>query len=295
MEAIKKKIAALKLEMDAANEKVELNETKAKQENIRADRLNDDLRDLEKRLIQLERDYSITKTNLEQSTADLEQCEKSWSKAEQDRTILTKKVQEIEILLHKKEELRLSAQTKLAHATELADDAQRFIVVIASFNFIMCNVLADRSRLDEERMEKLMSELKDARLIAEDADAKSDEIAKKLQFVEEELEAAEERVKTSEAKIVEREDELFIVQNIVKSLEVSEEKANQRVEDFKVQLKSLKKKLKEAEKRAINAERTVKTLLKEVDMKEDELREEKEKYKAVCDDMDATFAEMTGY
>lgn len=27
----------------------------------------------------------------------------------------------------------------------------------------------------------------------------------------------------------------------------------------------------------------------------DELREEKEKYKAVCDDMDLTFAEMTGY
>ncbi|CAL1689051.1 unnamed protein product [Lasius platythorax] len=284
MEAIKKKIAALKLEMDAANEKVELNETKAKQEDIRADRLNDDLRDLQKKLTQLERDYGIAKTNLEQSTADLEQCEKSWSKAEQDRTSLTKKVQEIEATLHKKEELRLSAQTKLARATELADDAQR-----------MCNVLADRSRLDEERMEKLMAELKDARLIAEDADSKSDEIAKKLQFVEEELEAAEERVKTSEAKIVEREDELFIVQNIVKSLEVSEEKANQRVEDFKVQLKSLKKKLKEAEKRAITAERTVKTLIKEVDMKEDELREEKEKYKAVCDDMDATFAEMTGY
>ncbi|XP_011695044.1 PREDICTED: tropomyosin-2-like [Wasmannia auropunctata] len=284
MEAIKKKIAALKLEMDVANEKVEVNETKAKQENIRADRLNDDLRDLQKRLIQLERDYTITKTSLEQSTADLEQCEKSWSRAEQDRTVLTKRVQEIEASLMKKEELRLSATIKLARATELADDAQR-----------MCNVLTDRSRLDEERMEKLTSELKDARLIAEDADAKSDEIARKLQFVEEELEAAEERVKTSEAKIVEREDELFIVQNIVKSLEVSEEKANQRVEDFKMQLKSLKKKLKEAEKRAINAERMVKTLLKEVDMKEDELREEKEKYKAVCDDMDATFAEMSGF
>lgn len=87
-----------------------------------------------------------------------------------------------------------------------------------------------------------------------------------------------------------------------------------------MQLKELKKKLKAAEKRAILAERTVKKLLKEVDMKEgrfrvestnrcfvvhivprnnysvsDELREEKEKYKAVCDDMDATFAEMTGY
>lgn len=80
MEAIKKKIAALKLEMDAANEKVEVNETKAKQEDVRADRLNDDLRDLQKRLSQLERDYSVSKTQLEQSTADLEQCEKSWSK-----------------------------------------------------------------------------------------------------------------------------------------------------------------------------------------------------------------------
>lgn len=35
-----------------------------------------------------------------------------------------------------------------------------------------------------------------------------------------------------------------------------------------MQLKSLKKKLKEAEKRAISAERMVKALLKEVDMKE---------------------------
>ncbi|KAL2741848.1 tropomyosin-2-like [Vespula maculifrons] len=188
MEAIKKKIAALKMEMDAANEKVELNENKAKQENMRADKLNDDLRDLQKRLVQLERDYGITKTQLEQSTADLEQCEKSWSRAEQDRTSLTKKVQEIEASLTKKEELRLTAQTKLARATELADDAQR-----------MCKVLEDRSRLDEERTQKLMAELKDARLIAEDADAKSDEISRKLQFVEEELEAAEERVKTSEA------------------------------------------------------------------------------------------------
>ncbi|XP_053996067.1 tropomyosin-2-like [Hylaeus anthracinus] len=284
MEAIKKKIAALKMEMDAANEKVEANETKARSEDFRADKLFDEVRDLQKKLAQLERDYVVAKANLEQSTADLEQCEKSYSRAEQDRTTLTKRVQEIEASLTKKEELRLSAQLKLGRASELNDDARR-----------MCKVLEDRSRLDEERMEKLMQELKDARLIAEDADAKSDEISKKLQFVEEELEGAEERVKTSEAKIIEREDELFIVQNIVKSLEVSEEKANRRVEDFKLQLKELKKQLKAADKRAILAERTVKKMLKEVDMKEDELREEKEKYKAVCDDMDATFAEMTGY
>ena len=65
----------------------------------------------------------------------------------------------------------------------------------------MCKVLEERSKQDEERTQKLTNELKDARLIAEDADAKSDEISRKLQFIEEELEAAEERVKTSEASV----------------------------------------------------------------------------------------------
>lgn len=51
----------------------------------------------------------------------------------------------------------------------------------------------------------------------------------------------------------------------MKSLEVSEEKANQRVEEFKRQLKSLTIKLKEAENRAELAEKTVKKLQKEVD------------------------------
>lgn len=51
----------------------------------------------------------------------------------------------------------------------------------------------------------------------------------------------------------------------MKSLEVSEEKANQRVEEFKRQLKALTVKLKEAENRAEYAEKTVKKLQKEVD------------------------------
>ena len=44
--------------------------------------------------------------------------------------------------------------------------------------------------------------------------------------------------------------------------------ANARVADMKEELKELKKKMKETEKRAIMAERHVKKLLKEVDFKE---------------------------
>lgn len=48
-------------------------------------------------------------------------------------------------------------------------------------------------------MDYLTAQLKEARIIAEDADTKSDEIARKLAFVEDELEIAEDRVKSSEA------------------------------------------------------------------------------------------------
>lgn len=40
-------------------------------------------------------------------------------------------MQEIEATLTKKEELRLTAQTKLGRASELADDARRFLLRIS--------------------------------------------------------------------------------------------------------------------------------------------------------------------
>lgn len=97
------------------------------------------------------------------------------------------------------------------------------------------------------------------------------------------------------------------------------------MEEFKTQLKDLKVKLKAAEKRAVIAEKMVKVFSKELDAREgtilpflfirfpayhphfssftavffvsipDFLFREKEKYKYICDDMDSTFAELTGY
>ena len=67
--------------------------------------------------------------------------------------------------------------------------------------FRICKVLETRSKQDEERMDQLTAKLKEARIIAEDADNKSDEISRKLAFVEDELEIAEDRVKSSEAYV----------------------------------------------------------------------------------------------
>ncbi|CAH2016151.1 unnamed protein product [Acanthoscelides obtectus] len=132
-------------------------------------------------------------------------------------------------------------------------------------------------------------------------------------MVEADLERAEERAEAGESKIVELEEELRVVGNNLKSLEVSEEKANQREEEYKNQIKNLTTRLKEAtrkedeysitlkqmeqqlreaEARAEFAERSVQKLQKEVDRLEDELVAEKERYKEIGDDLDTAFVEL---
>ena len=60
-------------------------------------------------------------------------------------------------------------------------------------------MLEHRSITDEERMDGLENQLKEARMMAEDADRKYDEVARKLAMVEADLERAEERAETGES------------------------------------------------------------------------------------------------
>jgi len=94
----------------------------------------------------------------------------------------------------------LTASQKLGEASTAADDSQR-----------MCKLLENKSSADETRMESLENQLKDARILAEEADKNYDEIARKLQMVEGDLELAKERAETGESKIIELEEELRVL------------------------------------------------------------------------------------
>merc|ERR1739848_889488 len=150
----------------------------------------------------------------------------------------------------------------------------------------------NRSLSDEERMEALENQLAQAKLIAEEADKKYEEVARKLAMVEADLERAEERAETGESKIVELEEELRVVGNNLKSLEVSEEKASKKEECFGEQLRIVTAKCKEAEARAEFAERSVQKLQKEVDRLEVELLVSKEKNKKMQEEMEAAFQDI---
>ena len=62
------------------------------------------------------------------------------------------------------------------------------------------------------------------------------QVARKLAMVEADLERAEERAETGESKIVELEEELRVVGNNLKSLEVSEEKVGMQIKSVTVVL-----------------------------------------------------------
>merc|ERR550534_2953448 len=163
---------------------------------------------------QLESDLDVTQEKLLNANQKLEEKEKALLNAEGEVAALNRRIQMLEEDLEKSEERLLIATQKLDQASTAADDNQR-----------MCKVLENKSLSDESRME------------AEEADKKYDECAKKLATVEGDLDRAEERADTSEHKIIELEEELRVVGNNLKSLEVSEEKANQREEAYKEQIK----------------------------------------------------------
>ncbi|XP_076104495.1 uncharacterized protein LOC143073090 isoform X19 [Mytilus galloprovincialis] len=203
---------------------------------------------------------------------------------EQEIQSLTRKISMLEEDIMKSEERYTTAASKLEEASKAADESERGRKVLES-----------RSVADDERIDALEQQLKEAKYIAEDADRKYDEAARKLAITEVDLERAEARLEAAEAQVKTLEDELHIATNNLRGLEIGEEKASQREDSYEETIRDLTNRLKDAENRATEAERTVSKLQKEVDRLEDELLTEKEKYKAISDELDATFAELAGY
>ena len=173
--------------------------------------------------------------------------------AEAEFNRLNRRVQELEEDLETTETKYVLASQKLDKAATTADDSDR-----------MKKVLENRAAEDEKKLVRLADELKEAQKMAEDADRKYDETQKKMSDCERDLEVSEERAGAGEFKIIELEEELKVVANNLKSLEVSEDKANQREDFYKTEIKRLTGKLKQSETRAEFAEKSVTKLQKEV-------------------------------
>merc|ERR1711970_64524 len=207
MDAIKKKMQAMKIEKDNAMDRADTLEQNCKEAKRRANKTEEEHGELLKKATQIEAELKKVSENLINTSQIVEGKEKALLAAELEVTNLNRKVQGLDGDLERSEDKLVLATQKLDKAATAADDNGR-----------MRKVLDARAQQDEEKLGKLEDELKASRTGAEDADKKYEEIAKKLVQVEGDLEKAEERAEMAEMKILELEEELRVVANNLKSL-----------------------------------------------------------------------------
>ena len=95
-----------------------------------------------------------------------------------------------------------------------------------------------------------------------------------------------------EKKISDLEEELRLVGQNLQQLEISEEKALQREENYQNQIKNLAQNLKAAVNRDESATMNIQRLNIRIDQIEEDLLSEKMKIKHISDDLDSTFDDM---
>jgi tropomyosin-1 len=284
MTAIKKKMHGMKTQKETVFDRVDQLEQKLVEHKTVYEKNGEEILVLQKRITQIQTDFGLAQVNLTEATAKLEETQKQLSVAEAEVVALTKTVRSIEEEYESTENKLQATNTKLEQAAKMSEESERQI-----------KVLENRIINDEEKIVQLEKELETTILFGEEADRKYEETARKLAITEVDLERSEGRLQTAEAKTIELDEELKIVGNNMKSLEIAEQEAIQRQESYEMMIASLTERLTDAEGRANEAERAVTKLQKEVDRLEDELTGERDKFRLVVGELDSTFTELTGF
>merc|ERR1711971_1013704 len=123
MEAIKKKMQAMKVEKDNACDQADVSEEKMKAARIRAQKGEDEVEELVIKSRQLETELDVTSERLSIATLQLEEKEKQLAATELEMNALTRRVSGLEEDLEK--EKMVAAVAKLNKAGTAADDSER--------------------------------------------------------------------------------------------------------------------------------------------------------------------------
>lgn len=281
MDAIKKKMVKLTTETDEATRRADKFDAIVNTAASAADRVEEELKNLTKKYGAKESQFDAVHEDLFNATLQLEEKEKVASSAEQDVNSLSRRILLLEDEAEKRENRLATAISDLLRASIRADEQIK-----------MKNQIEQDISTNEEDMDGIEGQLKDAKTILTESERKYDDIYRKHTNLEAECARATERAVLEENKIAELEEELKIVGQNLQQLEVSEEKAMAREEAYQKQIRELMKRLKEAENMAENSEMNIQRLNIRIDQIEDDTLYEKLKIKAISDDLDGTFTQM---
>ena len=196
-------------------------------------------------------------------------------------TKLEDKLADLEENLAKKKDMAKEANDK---TTELGKESEESLRV--------ARVLKNKNNTEDGQVAALEKQLEQSVLIEKEAEAKYEEVIRKLKIAESKLEHVDKRAADSEVEKVKLEEELKVLCSSLKSVECSKDKAFRKEESYTDKIKIMEAKSKEVEGRADMSEKAVNKLQEEADRLEGLLGEVVAKNKKVEEEMEAAFQDL---
>merc|ERR1712050_663275 len=224
-----------------------------------------------------------TTEKLEAATLGLEEAEKQQLINEEDVSALQRRSSLLDDDVTRSESRLQVESAKLAEAAAAAEAVE-----------IQRKTLEGKSFVNDERMDTLEEAIETAREVALRSTRNAEEVARKLAMTQVEFDRTTEKYKEAEVKINDLEEQLNVVGQNMKTLELSETNALKRHEEAEEKIRDLILNLKFTEIQAAAAEREAAKLSQELELLVAELNEWKEKYGEICVELEQTFNEMAG-
>jgi len=284
IESMKRQLQNMKTHKEDAFDRAEKADLKVAGLLERREQQDKEKGDTLKRISQLEQIVSELNSELTTKREKLLAAEKFAVQAEKEVMQLQKKISEIEESMDKTETKLKTTTEEFNYICATGEDAERTRKTLeARYN-------ADLGRIDD-----LQKKLAEAIKVAEVSDKRYEDVAEKVSALEVDFDQQSDRAEAAEIKQVELTEECRVLHGVMKSLEASEQEAKQREENFAELMREYTQELKETEDRADLAERTCLKLQREVDRLEEELTHEREKFKAINDELQHTVNEVSEY
>jgi len=263
-------------EQELQNRVVELNNVLKEKDN--------EILQLGKKIMKVENGLDDATEALATSTVNIEEAEKQQLLNEEEVSALQRRCSLLDDDCNRSHN-RLQVETvKLSEAAAAAESVE-----------MRRKILEAKNMVNEERIDSLETAFTTTSEVALISTRNQEEMSRKLAMVQVELDRTLEKTAEAKSKIQELEEQLNIVGQNMKTLELSETEALKRHEEFEEKIRELILNLKFAEIQAAAAEREAAKLQKELDMLIEELTDWKEKYQEICVELEQTFNEMSGY
>merc|ERR1712136_325973 len=280
-DAIRKKMQSLKSETEGLYATIRGFEEATAEATARADQADCDIRDLGKKVQNLEIGYDETNDKLTKASESLEEADKQFKEVEGDVAALTRRIMLMEEEDKKSADTLCNTITKLALTSKAADNVLKAVKVVET-----------TCMNNEVTIEELDKNLRATMKMAVDNEQKLDELSRKLGVQESELKRGLERAELAEKNLKGIEEELETVGENLKQLEKSAEKALEREEKLVEKIFSLQSKYESTEARFEYGEMNITKLNQRIDDIEDEIYREKLKVRKCSDELDDTFEDM---